>query len=1024
MQKLTMVCVAALAVFSQAALAAEAILAPTDIKGLTLWLDASDASTMQRAAYQSESTAKHLGFHSFTTWKDKSGQRHDTEVVTVRPGGATARLNTFPKPRLHSVKDGRDKPFVAARNFGRIGRDNFSITVLDTQVSPGKEFTILMVGSSNMCIHTKDFASYRKDNPQWRAQDGEWNLSFRRDGSRATWEFADAWSYLGGETQPVRPDDACLVILRRGEEQDRELNVVGVDQEGARKSAQVGEHPEFVKVMAKEDLFGHSTLKLATLHGKPYYSEVLVFDRPLTDDELDQARTYLESKWLRGGCLARSLAKANPVDPVDAKIQDPAQWTYPDWSDGLPDAPRESTSTLAGRERAAEYLAMFEEAWEHTRVEQSALEEHAATGSLLPRDRNGHASFACFASINIAVEIYERTGNQFYLDYAKETFAKYLEGAAKHDDYGELQHGRGTGTYKYGNTLYRVGRYMDFTKEQAQVAKELGIGLAKYSGPDRLYACGNHSTRQFVGTAFVAKTFERDPDIQWLVDACRYGWELYQWKQSVQENDNSYGFYCLNSMIQMARAYGNGIDSFKGPAYQKLFERYTYLTTPSGHYPGFGYAGGSRADMKMVTVAEVAARATNDPACLYFAQKLYGRVLHQMRRDPPHRHGSDGNWLGAYDSAYCTYLLNLPKTDLRPALPTTLSKVYRTNEWKLDEESVGETNEAKHANRLPDDSVLRLGYDKLVLKTSNAPGGSMIMMDLASRRGGGDKSHPEKRPAIQYYEAQHVPLWVGIKYARASYTHNLVWLTPPDLEFPLMGNCEDKGRLEALAGSLNNATNPNNLVYGNAAAENKGDDAYGFVEFTSYYRPDTSLTRRMILTREGILVIRDDLMPGESVDGYKAGPLWNPMQSRSAENLEPEKVRNWWNFKARDCVTSADPGDDNAYSADLFLYYGKAQGRKCGAKRVDEKEENSFASLAKGWLVTYSCETLKAGKPVTFITLLVPHPNDVSGETLAEAVQSTVNEGEATISLTHKGDTVSMTFGREDNQWTVARTGK
>ncbi len=1019
-EKLTMVCVATLAGFSSAAVAGESVRAPTDIKGLTLWLDASDGSTMQRAAYQSESTAKRLGFHSFATWKDKSGRGHHAQLVTVKPGGATSRGEmAMPKPRLHPSEEGRERPFVAARNFGRVGRDNFPITVLDTQVAPGKEFTILVVGSSNLCLHTKDFASYRNDNPQWNIQAGEWDLTFRQD-ENLIWSLAGAWSYVGGDP-PVKPDDACLVIFRRGGKQGAALSVVGADQQGARKTAQLGKHPDFVKAMAREELFGKSTLKLAAFAGKPYYSEVLVFDRPLSDVELGKARAYLESKWLAEGRLTRAMAGAKPVDRVLAKIQDPTQWTYPDWSDGLPDAPRESASTIAARERAVAYLALFEEAWEHTRVEQSVLEEHAATGSLLPRDSNGHASFACFAGINIAVEIYERTGNKFYLDYAKKTFALYLEGATKHDDYGKLQNGRGTGTYKYGNTLYGVGRYMDFTEEQARVAKGLGIGLAKYSGPDRLYACGNHSTRQFVGTAFVAKVFEDDPELKWLVDACRFGWELYQWKQSVQENDNSYGFYCLNPMIQLARAYGDGIDSFKGEGYQRLFERYTYLTTPSGYYPGFGYAGGSRADMKMVTVAEVAARATNDPACLYFAQKLYGRFLHQLRRDPPYRHGSDGNWFDGYNSAYCGYLLNLPKTDLRPAPPDTLSKVYRTNEWKLDEQSVAETNAAKRAQRLPDDSVLDFAYDKLVLKTSNAPGGSMILIDLASRRGGGDKSHPEKRTAIQYYEAQHVPLWASTKYARASYVHNQVWLTPPDIDFPLMGNCEDEDRFAALADTLSNSTNPQNLVYGEAAAENKGDDAYGFVELTSYYRPDTSLTRRMILTREGILVIRDDLLPGESVHGYKAGPLWNPLRAPLTEELELEGGQNWWNFKAGGCVTSADLDDENAYAADLFLYYATAQGRECGAKQVGENAQR-FAQAAKGWLVTYSCETLKAGKPVTFITVLVPHPNEVSGKTLAQATQTTAKDGQVTVSLTHKGDSVSMTFGRENKHWTVART--
>ncbi len=173
----------------------------------------------------------------------------------------------------------------------------------------------------------------------------------------------------------------------------------------------------------------------------------------------------------------------------------------------------------------------------------------------------------------------------------------------------------------------------------------------------------------------------------------------------------------------------------------------------------------------------------------------------------------------------------------------------------------------------------------------------------------------------------------------------------------------------------------------------------------------------MILTCEGILVIRDDLLPGESVDGYKAGPLWSSPRASLAEELGGGE--NCWNFKGG-CFTSADPEDENAYAADLLVCYGKAQGQRCGAKRVG-KNARRFATAAKGWLVTYSCETLKAGKPVTFLTVLAPHPRDVSGEALANAIQSTVEDGEVTVSLTHKGESVNMTFGKENGDWSVVR---
>jgi len=542
---------------------------------------------------------------------------------------------------------------------------------------------------------------------------------------------------------------------------------------------------------------------------------------------------------------------------------------------------------------------------------------------------------------------------------------------------------------------------------------------------NRMYQCGNHATRQFVGTALVARVFEKDPEMKWLVDACDFGWKWYQWKQSVQENDNSYGFLCLNPMIELARARGVGIEAFKGPGYQALLERYTYLTTPSGHYPQFGYAIGIHAPCQMMQIAEVAARATDDPACLYFAHKLYNRLHRTINYD---RRWIEriGNGIPYYDGAYCGYLLNLPKTDLRPAVPKVLSKVYRNNEWNLDEESANKIGVAMLKRRIPDKSVIRMGYDKLVLKTSNAPGGAMIMMDLASRRGGGDKSHPEKRPAVQYYEAQNTPLWYGFKYTRSSQSSNLVWLTPPDLNFPHMDDCKDAERLQKINATWDCRSNPQNLKYGDVLAENKGDDAYGFVEFVSYYRPDTSLTRRLLLTHEGILVIRDDLMPGKSVDGYSAGSLWNPLQAmgrghtslpeREGGVPQPETGENWWDFAAPKALPGCDLDDTNVYASELMVYHGCAEGRSFGIKDLPEP-----AGHAQPWPTTYSCQTIKAGKPVTFITVLIPHPPEVTGKMLADNLSIDIKEGASIVSLSYKGQTLRMEMGKDDKSWQVLR---
>jgi hypothetical protein len=323
-----------------------------------------------------------------------------------------------------------------------------------------------------------------------------------------------------------------------------------------------------------------------------------------------------------------------------------------------------------------------------------------------------------------------------------------------------------------------------------------------------------------------------------------------------------------------------------------------------------------------------------------------------------------------------------------------------------------------------------MGYDKLVLKTSNAPGGAMIMMDLATRRGGADKSHPEMRPAVQYYEAQNTPLWYGFKYTRHSRSSNLVWLTPPDLEFPHMENCEDPEKVKRLDTAFNvvdyGGRNPQNLKYGDVLAENKDNDAYGLVEFASYYRPDTSLTRRLLLTHEGILVIRDDLIPGQSVDGYKAGSLWNPLQAASRAHTripqrdggvpDPETGENWWDFAAPRSFLPCDLDDTNVYTSELMVYHARAEGRSFGIKDLPEANE-----YVTPWPTTYSCQTVKAGVPVTFITVLIPHPPEVTGKMLAENLATDIQDGVSIISLKHKEETLTMEMGKESKSWQVLR---
>ena len=82
---------------------------------------------------------------------------------------------------------------------------------------------------------------------------------------------------------------------------------------------------------------------------------------------------------------------------------------------------------------------------------------------------------------------------------------------------------------------------------------------------------------------------------------------------------------------------------------------------------------------------------------------------------------------------------------------------------------------------------------------------------------------------------------------------------------------------------------------------------------------------------------------------------------------------------------------------------------------------NHFVDLSDGWLTTYCCQTVKAGVPVTFLTVLVPHPLEVTGKMLGENLSTSVGDDVTTVSLKYKGQTLEMEMGKDNKTWQVLR---
>ncbi|RYG26548.1 hypothetical protein EON82_02880 [bacterium] len=97
---------------------------PTDIPGLGLWLDASDASTLFQDT--AAATPALANFDSIAAWRDKSGLgRHATQATTARrPALASSALNGRNAVRFDEVDD-----TLAVSGAGSIAQSVYGITV-------------------------------------------------------------------------------------------------------------------------------------------------------------------------------------------------------------------------------------------------------------------------------------------------------------------------------------------------------------------------------------------------------------------------------------------------------------------------------------------------------------------------------------------------------------------------------------------------------------------------------------------------------------------------------------------------------------------------------------------------------------------------------------------------------------------------------------------------------------------------------------------------------------------------------
>lgn len=496
------------------------------------------------------------------------------------------------------------------------------------------------------------------------------------------------------------------------------------------------------------------------------------------------------------------------------------------------------------------------------------------------------------------------------------------------------------------------------TEVQRKRLRDLAILQQSYldDAPDDGPVPDNHldALRRFEGMAWLAKVFPSDPGLTRLREASDTHFAaLLQLGDVVGDSEEQ--AEALARAVSIAKARGS-MDELA--ALKPAFVRLMACLDPAGY--STRYAGGDWGPaMDTVVALEAAARIFKDGSYLEAAHRAF---LASVAHNAAHHRKKTG--LTAAEAHRAMALLNLPELpeDLSPSLAKTRSML--------------------------------LEGDKLVLRPRSAPDAPHLLMDLSPR------GHLDQRPAIASFSTGGVPHFRGPddKLWRAQCAA-LLMVQALDLPFPFSAVRMEKIRINKKEEDTDYAywdegTGPFIEHYGlkNIAVKDLEHHSEATMEFAPYGAPGNRLTRHILLTTEGVLLIHD-VFASETFSGY-VGPLW-PLENDGAEDdnvfIQPQLMAypGCHPTAPENKLVVAFAGDKNTF----FDSTGTGSFDSWAVRKA------ARGSKAKG-RTAYAKREVSPGDTVSFLTVALAVPSDMDDEEAVKAVrlESVANGGiDATI---------------------------
>lgn len=467
--------------------------------------------------------------------------------------------------------------------------------------------------------------------------------------------------------------------------------------------------------------------------------------------------------------------------------------------------------------------------------------------------------------------------------------------------------------------------------------------------------------RRLEGAAWMTRLFPDDPDLASLKDEVNLRFEHCIQPETLAPLGQRSLEEALCRLLLTGRALKRSVDL---RALEPLFQRTRDLVSPSGfpyRSPGENWAP----SVLGTHVLEAATRLFADGSYRAAAARNFRIATTWQEARTSGKGGITGQ-----DAHLFFPVLSMPASDISPTAPT--NTVPANRDW-------------------------------LILEAGSGPQRAQVVMQLSGPA--------DQRPGIQSYSVAGVPLFRGSAFTDAE-AANLLLVQDAELPFPFEMARQERAieaKTESDTGYTYWGTNGPFLTHCDIAevkSRTVGQDAFATIRFSSYGAPDRQLTRRLTLTREGVLVICDDLTPGEDDKGALAGPIWH------VEEDGPKDLAEGWVFQWPLEILPDYP------QAGLLLRFAKQPDdtvATSGASVFDSYHIRKAArgSLAPGRTVSLA-RSITPGEATRFITALIPTPGTAKAKDIAGAVETTVlPSGAVDVSVLRGKERLFITFAAD-----------